>query len=273
VRRGYALVHGACLAIDGTAFLLTARTDTGKTTTILKTLDRHPHAFLSDDLTIVCPDGRVLAYPKPLTISRHTVRAVRTPLLSPRERATLVVQSRLHSRSGRRFAMVIARTGLPAATINAFIQWLVPPPKYDVARLVSNVPIAPEAQLAGMVIIQRGGVGQEVLAGDEALRILMENCEDAYGFPPYPTIENALHSSHGAEWRAVERAIVAQALSTVPTTVLRSETMDWFERLPALLQPAAETNGLAVVADNGSHTNGAEHAPEAATHSSNGSGS
>ena len=57
--------------------MLTARTDTGKTTTALKLLDHFPYSFLSDDLTIVCPDGRVLAYPKPLTISRHTVQPCR----------------------------------------------------------------------------------------------------------------------------------------------------------------------------------------------------
>ena len=98
--RGYALVHAACLADRGRAFLLTARTDTGKTTTILKILDSTPYSFLSDDLTLVTPEGRVLTYPKPLTISRHTLRAVKTPLLSRRERMGLVFQSRLHSRSG-----------------------------------------------------------------------------------------------------------------------------------------------------------------------------
>ena len=74
--KGYALVHAACFADGDQAFMLTARTDTGKTTTTLKLLDHYPYSFLSDDLTIVCPDGRVLAYPKPLTISRHTVHAV-----------------------------------------------------------------------------------------------------------------------------------------------------------------------------------------------------
>ena len=36
---GYALVHAACIAHEGRAYLITARTDTGKTTTCLKTLD------------------------------------------------------------------------------------------------------------------------------------------------------------------------------------------------------------------------------------------
>ena len=147
--RGYALVHAACLASGEDAFLVTARTDTGKTTTSLRMLDSHPYSFLSDDLTLVSPDGRVLTYPKPLTISRHTLKAVKTPLLSRRERIGLVVQSRLHSRSGRRFALILARTHLPAATINAVVQMIVPPPKYHVERLVPGVEVAPEARLDG----------------------------------------------------------------------------------------------------------------------------
>src|SRR5262245_50428836 len=64
VERGFALVHGACLACGDDAFLVTARTDTGKTTTILRTLDVQPDFdFLSDDLTLVSPDGHVLPYP------------------------------------------------------------------------------------------------------------------------------------------------------------------------------------------------------------------
>ena len=107
-----------------TRYLITARTDTGKTTTILKTLDRHPHAFLSDDLTLVCPDGRVLTYPKPLTISRHTVRGGQDAAAEPtRERADAArPEPAALAAPGGAFAMLIARTDLPAATINAFIQ-------------------------------------------------------------------------------------------------------------------------------------------------------
>jgi dolichol-phosphate mannosyltransferase len=230
--RGYALVHAACLADGERAFLVTARTDTGKTTTSLKLLESHPFQFLSDDLTLVSPDGRVLTYPKPLTISRHTLKAVKTPLLSRRERIGLVLQSRLHSRSGRRFALLLARTHLPAATINAIVQMLVPPPKYQVERLVPGVQVAPEARLAGMVVIQRGGEGSVALTDDEALDTLMRNCEDAYGFPPYPAIEESLRSRRNGDLKEVERAIVAGALRGLPAAVVRSESMDWWQRVP-----------------------------------------
>jgi dolichol-phosphate mannosyltransferase len=231
--RGYALVHGACLANGTDAFLITARTDTGKTTTSLKLLDNRSYSFLSDDLTLVSPDGRVLTYPKPLTISRHTLRAVKMPLLSRRERLALFLQSRLHSRSGRRLALILARTHLPAATINAFIQMLVPPPKYHVERLVPGVEITPEARLAGMVVIQRGGDGVVSLEGEEALDVLLANCEDAFGFPPYPWIEGFLRSGGNCrDLKDVERTIVAGALNGRPATMVRSETMDWWRRLP-----------------------------------------
>ncbi len=77
VGSGYALVHAACVADRNHAFLVTARTDTGKTTTMLKVLDRAPFAFLSDDLVVVHHDGTLLSYPKPLTISAHTVHALK----------------------------------------------------------------------------------------------------------------------------------------------------------------------------------------------------
>jgi putative flippase GtrA len=252
--RGYALVHAACVAAGKRAYLVTARTDTGKTTTTLRLLDEHPYSFLSDDLTLIAPDGHVLTYPKPLTISRHTLHAVRTPLLSRRERAGLLVQSRLHSRSGRRFALVLARTHLPAATINAVVQMLVPPPKYHVERLVPGVEVAPEAQLAGLIVIQRGGDGEVVLDEHEALETLMRNCEDAYGFPPYAAMEGFLRHRNGSDLRRVERGIVARALSNVPATVLRSETMDWSRRLPDVVRdwtPEVRTNGTLAASSNG----------------------
>jgi dolichol-phosphate mannosyltransferase len=237
VERGYALVHAACMASQQHGFLITARTDTGKTTTALKTLDNLPFSFLSDDLTLLSPDGRVLTYPKPLTISRHTLSAVKTPLLRRRERAGLIVQSRVHSRSGRLFGLFVAKTRLPAATINALVQLVIPPPKFQVDRLVPHVAIAPEAQLAGLAIIQReGDDGAVLLESQEALDTLLGNCEDAYGFPPYPLIQHYLHTRNGKDLKAVERRIIEQALEDKPAHLLRSANRDWYQMFPAVVE-------------------------------------
>jgi dolichol-phosphate mannosyltransferase len=240
VEKGFALVHGACLAFGEDAYLVTARTDTGKTTTVLRVLDNQPGcSFVSDDLTLVSPEGRVLTYPKPLTISRHTLVAVNTPLLSHWERLALLVQSRLHSKSGRRFGLFLTRTGLPMATTNAIVQFLVPPPKYHVQRLVPGVKLANEARLAGLIVIERGDDGEVRLSDQEALDILMANSEDSYGFPPYESIKDFLYSSEGGDLRPLERATVASALMGKSATLLRSSTRDWWQRVPALVRGTA----------------------------------
>jgi glycosyltransferase involved in cell wall biosynthesis len=240
--RGYALVHAACMSSGDKAFLITARTDTGKTTTILKSLDANPGlGFLSDDLTLLCPDGSVLTYPKPLTISRHTVAAVKAPLLSRRERLALVFQSRLHSKSGRAFAFFLSKHNLPVATINAIVQLLVPPPKYHVDRLVPGVVRTREAQYEELVVIQRGDDFSLPLEADEAVAIILENCADAYGFPPYTHLEQFLHERSDLDLVAAESALIRATIERRPATLLSSSSRNWYLSLPEIFSlPATE---------------------------------
>ena len=236
VEKGYALVHGAAVAVDDDAYLITARTDTGKTTTTLRLLDRQRRAsdrmqFLSDDLTLLGPDGEVLSYPKPMTISSHTVAAVKTPLLSSRERLTLPIQSRIHSREGRRLALFLARTPLPMATVNTIIQLLIPPPKYHVERLVPMAKKAVKAQLAGMFVIERSDEENTLLSSEDTLAVLMRNSEDAYGFPPYDEIRSYLFSMRGADLRSAELEIVSSALGDIRARRMCSSTLGWAEAI------------------------------------------
>jgi hypothetical protein len=235
VERGYALVHAAVVVEGPHAFLITARTDTGKTTTMLKLLDAHPYRFIADDLCIVSPDGTVRSYPKPLTISQHTLHAVKRPRLDWHERLTLPLQSRLHSREGRRLAFWLARRGLPVATVNTVAQLVVPPPKYEVGRLIPGVKIATRARVAGLFVIERGPEALEFLTGEAALDILLMNCEDAYGFPPYHKIEDFVMESSPDDLRELERKIIASALENRPAALLSSPSLGWAERMPPLI--------------------------------------
>ena len=63
VSRGCLLLHSATVELDGHGVMLTARTDTGKTSTILRLLREHGGGFLADDMTIVEPGGRAYCYP------------------------------------------------------------------------------------------------------------------------------------------------------------------------------------------------------------------
>ena len=240
VKKGYALVHGATIAFGDKAYMITARTDTGKTTTLLKILayqrrDSDQAAFLSDDMTIVSPTGTAMTYPKPLTISYHTLRAVNSDTLNFKERISLPFQSRIHSKSGRRAAFFISKTHLPAATINMIVQMLVPPPKYYVQKLVPKVKLAGLGNLTGMFIIERGEEGILPIQNSEAMDVLLQNCEDAYGFPPYEDLKEFLYFHEGVDLREKEHDIIRQALGNLPATVIRSSTMDWWSQIPTFV--------------------------------------
>jgi putative flippase GtrA len=235
VRKGYALVHAACISFDGQAVLITARTDTGKTSTILRTVDNYACSFLSDDMTIVGKDGTVLSYPKPLTISNHTLSAVNAnSSLTWWERIALQFQSRLHSKSGRGVGLKLSQTKLPAATMNAIVQMLVPPPKYMVHRLIPKASYANVATLSRAVIIERGDEYVEALHHDQAVETFVRNAEDAYGFPPYPILADSLSKWNGENLHPQEQAIVDQALRRIPTVRLRDPKFNWWQRIPTV---------------------------------------
>lgn len=235
VRKGYALVHAACIAIDGRAILVTARTDTGKTSTILQAVNNFSYSFLSDDMTIVGRNGAVMSYPKPLTISHHTLSAVNSnATLSLLEKLALVFQSRLHSKSGRSIGLQISKTKLPAATMNMIVQMIIPPPKYMVHRLIPKVAYENRAKLSRAVIIERGPEFEEFLKHDQAVEVFVRNAEDAYGFPPYPTLAKSLSLWNNEDLHSREQAIVADALMEIPTVRLRDPKFNWWQKLSTL---------------------------------------
>ena len=239
VRKGYVLLHAACIAFDGKAVLVTARTDTGKTSTILQAVEHYSCAFLSDDMTIVGRDGTVMSYPKPLTISNHTLHAVNGgAALSRWEQFALQIQSRLHSRSGRQVGMQLSETKLPAATMNSIVQMIIPPPKYMVHRLIPKVKYGDVATLAHAVVIERGPVSEETLSHAEAVEVFVRNGEDAYGFPPYPTLAPSLSQWNGEDLHIRETAIISDAVRHIPMLRLRDPNYAWWKRLP-LTTPAA----------------------------------
>ena len=231
VSKGYALAHAACLQIDGQGLLITAQTDTGKTTTCLRSIREHGSRFVSDDMTIIAPDGVALCYPKPLTISAHTLKAASASPFPAWRRPWLQLQGRLHSKSGRRFALWLSRHNLPVATVNALIQMIIPPPKFAVERLIPGTETVVSLPISHMVVIERGLEVEEALGLDEACDVLEANTEDAYGFPPYHLIAPALTNGHAA----VEASIRRDVLSRVSVTRIRTPDRAWFSRLPGLV--------------------------------------
>ncbi|MEO7262551.1 MAG: glycosyltransferase [Jatrophihabitantaceae bacterium] len=237
VSRGVILLHSACLELDGHGLLLSARTDTGKTGSVLKLLREHGARFLSDDMTILHPDGHATCFPKPLTISHHTLRAVQAGDLTAAEWRRLKLQSRLHSKEGRNFGLVLAGLNIPIMGINSLTQRIVPPPKYNVDRLV-ECSVIRNIQIENLFVIERGEPVLADIPFDEAIQTLVDNTDDAYGFPPFrqmaPSI--VIGNDDYAELRRKERQILVQAMSNIRVRRLGSNTFSWADDIANLLR-------------------------------------
>ena len=240
VSRGKVLLHSACLELNGRGLLLSARTDTGKTGTVLRLLREKGALFLSDDMTILSPDGSAGCFPKPLTISHHTLRAVQAGDLTSAEWRKLRIQSRLHSREGRQMGMLLARLNVPIMGFNSLTQRIVPPPKYAVDRLVQCT-ITPKTLVEDLFVIERGPAGLADLPFDDALETLVANTDDAYGFPPFrqmaPSI--VIGEDDYEELRRKEKAIMAEALSHIRARSLACNDFTWADRIPELLEASS----------------------------------
>jgi dolichol-phosphate mannosyltransferase len=230
VRKGYILAHAACLQLDGHGVLITARTDTGKTTTCLKSIKEQGSGFVSDDMVIIDPSGFARTFPKPLTISSHTLHAIKGAPLPALTRAWLQIQGRIHSKFGRSVGLAIGNINLPVASMSAVVQMVIPPPKFQFDELVPQAPLVPTLQLHRLMLIERGDAMLRELSVEEAFEVLSENTEDAYGFPPYPRIGHALANSE----HKIEADIRRQMIGNLEAVHLRTPDRNWFELLPVL---------------------------------------
>jgi putative flippase GtrA len=236
VAKGRMLLHSACVSIEGVGVMLSALTDTGKTATILRLLRDHGGRFLSDDMTVIDADGNAVCFPKPLTISAHTLRAVNATDLTKKEWRRLQFQSRLHSKGGRSLALTLARFNLPIMGINALTQMLVPPPKYSVDRLVP-CRLGSNTRVEELFIIERGTPKVHDLDRGTTLERMIENTDDAYGFPPFRYLAPAITIGGlgYTELRRREREILTGFLNNVRTRVVASDTFGWADEIPRLI--------------------------------------
>ena len=261
VNKGHMLLHSATVRLGEETIMLSAQTDTGKTGTILRLLQEHPDtsAFLSDDMTIINGEGASLCFPKPLTISSHTLRAVNTKVLSPPRRLVLAFQSRIHSKEGRQFALLLARLNLPIIAINAITQILVPPPKFMIDQLVPTARYIDHGMVRQIFNIGRGPEADVPLSHDETMTTLLANTEDAYGFPPFSIMERAItlrsrnlrkgKKQDISTLRSMERDILDDFLHNVSACQLSSPNFGWADVIPQLVKDrtlvGASTGGSA----------------------------
>ena len=242
--QGYALVHAACVTSGDRAFLITARTDTGKTTTILKTLDNHPgYGFVSDDLTLLAP-------------RRHACCPIRSRSRSPSTRCTPSKGSNLTSEGaaearatrrgctrseGRSIGLLLAQKGLPAAAMNAVVQILIPPPKYDVdAADPEHRDVTRARSSRAWWSSSAAARARPMLEPEAALADADGELRRRLRVPALPGDPGATSTRRTAPTCAASNdARPPAALTGLPSLLLQSSTMDWWQRLPRLVDETA----------------------------------
>ncbi|MEA2606484.1 MAG: dolichol-phosphate mannosyltransferase, partial [Chloroflexota bacterium] len=234
--RGNVLLHCAAIDADDGAIVLSAQTDTGKTSTVLRLLMSHQWGFIADDMAIVGPDGSILSFPKPMTLSSHTMSAVNEQRLPLADRVMLAIRSRVHSKSGRSAGHALGRLPVPIVTINAWVQLLVPPPKYHVQSLI-DCDMTDRSTIDGVVLMERGAPLVVEPDIEATLDRLLENTDDAYTFPPFASIAPLLRidGMAEAELRARERAILRRALDHAWRIRMRVVGHSWSSAIPTLV--------------------------------------
>ena len=237
VDRDYVLLHCAAIDAERGAAIMSAQTDTGKTSTVLRLLMAHSWGFISDDMAILTPAGEILSYPKPMTLSSHTMAAVNDQVLPWADRLMLAIRSRVHSKEGRTAGHKLGRLNVPIVTINAWVQLLVPPPKYHVQSLI-DCDLSDRAPIDSVVLMERGTppLAEEP---DFAFTIeqLIENTDDAYTFPPFATFAPLIEiKGRGYEaLREHELELLKTSVRDARRSRVRVVGHSWSEIVPTLL--------------------------------------
>ena len=203
--RGYALPRAGGLVApgpgDGRAVLISGPADMGYGLGRLCAGGRL--AFLGDDRVLLGRDRRARSFPKPVTARRE----MRPPHGAARAAVALRLQRLLYSPPVRRLGLWLSERRLPAATVNTYLQRLIPQPKHPLDELVPGVVYAEAA--APVALLLDGG--ERSL--EAAVERLLDEGDTAFGFQPYPLLVGELARWGGRDWAAEERAILTAALA------------------------------------------------------------
>lgn len=189
VPKGYVLLHLACLEKDGKGIMISAPPDTGKTSLILKCLKSNADnnlglSLLSDDMVIANEKGELFSFPKPFTISSHTLDAV----FGMETSLWYKIRSNVHSGEGRSIYKDMGkRSWLPMMSINALAQIVFEPPKLYPEELVS-VKIGKQAIPESLIFLSKEFDGEKEMSREDAAQLIRSNTDNAYITPPYPQI-------------------------------------------------------------------------------------
>ena len=132
--------------------------------------------------------------------------------------------------------MLLARLNIPIMGVNALTQYLVPPPKYTVDRLLP-CEIVQQTTATELFVISRGAHGAGEMDRSRAMGTLLANTEDAYQFPPFRQLAPSvvIGGEDHAELRRKERAILGAALERIRCRWVSTPDFSWADEIPRTL--------------------------------------
>lgn len=193
--------------------------------------------FMGDDRVIIGQDRLARSFPKPVTAVPEMFPA-RTQ--AARSSIALRMQRLLYSRPIRRLGLYLTERQLPAATLNTYLQRLIPQPKYPLGLLIPDIGYGDKATPTLLVRREEGDEGLGPMSLDVAIDRLLEPGERSLGFQPYPLLVGALFGWGGRDWSAEERAVLRRGLDGCALVTWRHGDEQWWARVASLLRQAPE---------------------------------
>lgn len=185
--------------------------------------------FMGDDRVILDAGGLVRAYPKPVTVNQVMLRDASA---ATRAVAPVLVQRLVYSRRVRRLGLWLGARRLPAATLNTYLQRLMPQPKYDLQHLAPRITIAPQAWADRLVLLGAPDNGD---AWAQVDALVAAGWPAAYGaaggFQPLATLSAALATWEGIDWIGREQRIVRQGLQATDIQPRPGPVALWWEQV------------------------------------------
>ncbi|MCA9998216.1 MAG: glycosyltransferase [Anaerolineales bacterium] len=222
VRKGYALINGACGVFKERGVLVTASAETDVAGGMLEMIQRHNGAFMAGNGVILGQNGRLLCFPKPIS-----------PAPSNEWQPAPSVQQRvgqwLQAGSNHLYPRWLTKLHFPLATFHAYRQRYLPPPRMMAEDLVPGLAYCQEAALSLLVLVNPA-TQTEPVSTSQAVKILQQNNESAYTLPPHPALITRLSSWRGQDLAAAEREIIESALRSRVVRRVVSKNGRWWEQ-------------------------------------------
>ncbi|MFO7662444.1 MAG: glycosyltransferase [Chloroflexota bacterium] len=236
VTRGYSLARTAALRISGPdksierALLIAGQPNMSYG--LIRLCKLHGLSFMGDDRIIMGRDRLVRSFPKQVTISHDMLSESENSL---RQSLILGLQRWLYSQPVRRFGLFFSQHQLPAATVNTYLQRIIPQPKFQLQGMADSIPFADLAHPSTFLYLGKNSGDVESFQQDQAIDILSSD-NITSGFQPYPSILRELNHWGDRNWLEEERSILREALSGIHLEQWESGTDRWWEQMPQIIE-------------------------------------